>query len=67
MKMNEIIKEANEFITGKNKKRLVGRYVDLLELKKQTEKQLAQIEKKIKAFKKDPDGFCDDNDDENLW
>jgi len=67
MEMDEIQKEANKIIKGKNKEKLVGHYIDLLEIKKQTEKQLFQIQKKIKTFKKDPDGFCEENDDEDLW
>jgi len=65
MNLKEIKKEANKILEEKEKQKLVSKYLDLLELRKQTEKQLKKIEKSIKKFEKDPELFCDRT--ENLW
>ena len=65
MEINDIKQKAKEIIEKKDEDHLVGRYTDLLELKRQTEKQLRNIEKSIKKFEDDPETFVDDTD--KLW
>ena len=65
MNISEIKVEANKILEDKEKERLVSRYLDLLEMKKQTEKQLKKINKSISKFEKNPELFCDKTD--NLW
>lgn len=65
MKIEKIKAKAKELIDNKEEDRLVCRYVDLLEMKKQTEKQLKAIEKSIKKYEEHPEDFCDEN--EHLW
>lgn len=63
--IKEIKKLAKEYIDEKEQQAFVGMYVDLLETKKQTEKQLKKIEKSISQFESDPEGYYDRNKD--LW
>ena len=65
MNLKEIKKEAQKILDEKEKQRLVSKYMDLLEIKKQTEKQLKKINKSISKFEIDPELFCDKT--ENLW
>jgi len=65
MKIDSIKKEANKIIKEKERKKLVKTYIDLVELRKQSEKQLKEIKAKLKKFEKNPTKFCEDN--EELW
>ena len=65
LEINEIKQKAKDIIDKKEEDRFVGRYVDLLEIKKQTEKQLKAINKSIKKYEDAPEDFCDDTDD--IW
>lgn len=60
MNINEIKKEASKFIEEKEKQKAVSKYIDLLELKKQTEKQLKEINITLKKFEKNPEEFADE-------
>lgn len=62
MDINEIRKEAQDLIKRKKNRKYVSRYVDLLELKDETEKQLNEIEESIKLFEADPERYCDESD-----
>ena len=63
MKIEDIKNKAKEVIEKKDEDRFVGKYVDLLEMKRQTEKQLEAIIKSIQKYEENPEDFCDDNDD----
>ena len=63
--IEEIKEKAQGILDEKEKERLVSRYLDLLEIKKQTQKQLEKIEKSIKQFEDNPESFCDRTED--LW
>jgi len=63
--IEEIKEKAKNILDEKEKERLVSKYLDLLEMKKQTEKQLQKIEKSIEQFEENPESFCDRTED--LW
>lgn len=65
MKLSEIKTKAKVILDKKEEERLVGAYLDLLEMEKQTLKQLDKIRKSIKKFEDNPDSFVDRT--ENLW
>lgn len=65
MKIGQIEKKVKKLRDEKNEEKYVGKLYDLLEIRDQTKKQLATVEKKIKAFKKSPEKFVDENED--LW
>lgn len=65
MKLEEIRKKAKEILDKKEEEELVGRYLDLLEMEKQTVKQLEKIRKSIKKFEENPESFVDRTED--LW
>jgi hypothetical protein len=65
MKLSEIKTKAKAILDKKDEERLVGAYLDLLEMEKQTLKQLEKIRKSIKKFEDNPDSFVDRT--ENLW
>jgi hypothetical protein len=65
MKLSEIKTKAKAILDKKEEERLVGAYLDLLEMEKQTLKQLEKIRKSIKKFEDNPDSFVDRT--ENLW
>jgi hypothetical protein len=65
MNIEEIKKQAEKILDEKEKERLVSRYLDLLEMEKQTIKQLEKIRKSKRKFEKDPESFVDRT--ENLW
>ena len=65
MKLEEIKAKAKLILDEKEEEKLVGAYLDLLEMEKQTIKQLEKIRKSIKKFEENPESFVDRTED--LW
>ena len=65
MKLDEIKKRAKEILDEKEEERFVSAYLDLLEMEKQTIKQLSKVRKSIKQFEENPESFVDRTED--LW
>lgn len=65
MKISEIQRKAKKQIAEMEEDEYVSKYRELLELEKQSKKQLKRSQNAIKKFEKDPDSFIEDNED--LW
>lgn len=65
MNIEEIRKKAKEILDEKEQEELVSAYLDLLEMEKQTLKQLDKIRKSIKKFEANPESFVDRTED--IW
>ena len=65
MDIDEIKEQAKKILDDKERERLVSAYLDLLEMEKQTLKQLNKIRKSKAKFEKNPESFVDRTED--LW
>jgi len=65
MNIEKIREKAKKILEEKEEEELVNRYIDLLEMKKNTEKQLNEIKKAISKFEKNPEKFIEDT--ERIW
>jgi len=65
MDFKKIEKLAKEHIEGEETDLAVKIYIDLLQIKASSEKQLKEINKRIAEFKKNPEDYC--HVSELLW
>lgn len=65
MDITTIEERARKQLDELDEDNYVSKYRELLELEKNTVKQLATVRKAIEKFKEDPDAYVDSNED--LW
>ena len=65
MNIKKIKAHAKNIMDEKENETAVSRYIDLIEMEKQTLKQLKQVRATMKKFEENPEEFCEEN--ENLW
>ena len=65
MNIEKIREKASKILYDKEEEELVNKYIDLLEMKKHTEKQLEEINKAISKFEENPEKFKEDT--EQIW
>jgi len=65
VKLMGIQLKASGIVRGRESKRLVGKFVDLLEIINLKKKELAKLERAKSRYEADPEAYCDKED--GLW
>jgi hypothetical protein len=65
VKLMGIQLKASGIIRGRESKRLVGKFVDLLEIINLKKKELRKLERAKARYESDPEAYCDKED--GLW